>query len=108
MTTAAREIASLRAHALDFGYLFDPQSGQPLRSHGRHLVRATRDFPQGVLPVALPCRLAAHVSALPYLIEPEHDDVGALLISPSYARRSPGVLAGAWVTLQRLRLNPLA
>jgi hypothetical protein len=105
MTTA---LEAVRSHAIEFGYLYDPYSGEPLRSHGRHLVRTTRDFPQGVLPVALPARLAGHVSALPYLVDPEHDADGALLILPSYGRMSPGILRGAWVTIQRLRLNPLA
>jgi hypothetical protein len=105
MTITALE--TLRAHALDFGYLYDPRSGEPLRSHGRHLVRTTRGFPHGVLAVAVPGRLAAHVSALPPLIDPQHDLSGALLILPSYKRSSPGLLEGAWVTIQRLRLNPL-
>lgn len=105
MTTA---LEAVRSHAIEFGYLYDPRSGEPLRGHGRHLVRTTRGFPQGVLPVALPARLAGHVSALPYLVDPEHDAEGALLILPSYGRMSPGVLQGAWVTIQRLRLNPLA
>jgi|GEM_PF-5137044 len=100
-------LEAVRSHAIEFGYLYDPCSGEPLRSHGRHLVRTTRGFPQGVLPVALPGRLAGHVSALPYVLDPAHDADGALLILPSY-RRSSGVLHGAWVTVQRLRLNPLA
>jgi hypothetical protein len=98
----------LRCHAIEFGYLYDPGSGKPFRNGGRHLVRTTRGFPQGALAVALPARLAGHVSALPYVSDPEHDPTGVLLISPSYRRASPGLLQGAWVTVQRIRLNPLA
>jgi hypothetical protein len=96
----------LRCHAVDFGYLIDPASAQLLRSYGRHLVRSTRGYPEGCLAVATPTRIAEHVGALPYAIDPDHEDPGALLILPSYRRDSDGTLAGTWVTVQRIRLSP--
>jgi hypothetical protein len=96
----------LRCHAIEFGYLFDPASGQLLRGYGRHLVRSTRGYPEGCLPVATPSRIASHVSALPHTVDPDHDDPGALLISPSYERNGAGTLRGAWTTIQRVRLSP--
>jgi hypothetical protein len=96
----------LRCHAIEFGYLSEPGSGEPLRGYGRHLVRSTSGYPEGCLPVATPARIAAHVAALPQAIDPAHDDPGALLISPSYERSSAGELRGAWLTVQRVRLFP--
>jgi hypothetical protein len=95
-----------RCHAIDFGFLSDPASGRPLRGYGRHLVRSTCGYPEGCLPVATPGRIAGHVGALPQAIDPDHDDPGALLISPSYQRNRAGWLCGAWLTIQRVRQCP--
>ena len=96
----------LRCHAIDFGYLIDPPSGQLLRSYGRHLLRSTRGYPEGCMAVATPTRIAGHVGALPNAIDPAHEEPGALLILPSYRRDPEGALAGTWVTVQRIRLSP--
>jgi hypothetical protein len=76
----------LKCHLVEYGRLMDAGAGVPMRAFRRDILRRTADYPIGCQSQALPRRIAGNVCALPNLLDPAHDDQGALLINPSYAR----------------------
>ena len=94
-------------HVLDFGYLVDSSTGEPLRHLGRGTLRVSANFPEACTAHALPGRMAAHVSDLQLALDRNAQEQRGLLILPSY-RLQNGELAGSHVTLQRVVLQPIS
>ncbi len=94
-------------HVLDFGYLVDSSTGEPLRHLGRGTLRVSANFPEACTAHALPGRIAAHVSDLQLALDRNAQEQRGLLILPSY-RLQNGELAGSHVTLQRVVLQPIS
>lgn len=93
-------------HILDFGYLVDAQTGEAQRHLGRGTLRVSADFPESCTAHALPGRVAAHVSDLKLALEAGPLRQTALLVLPSYEDVGAGEAAGAYVTVQRILLQP--
>jgi hypothetical protein len=93
----------LPVHVLDFGYLVDAATGEPLRQLGRGTLRVSTSFPESCTAHGLPGRLAGHVSDLRVALEADPERQHALAILPSYSDGT--AFAGTHVTIQRVVLD---